>query len=103
MTALGVLCCFSLFFVLACLLFFPSHLSLACIVHLFGSHKRSLTHHPNSQGWASRCPLLYTFVCLGYGWVGLPYLSFLSVSLKLACYAHVCTCGSCSVLLFNVA
>ena len=20
------------------------------------SHKRSLTHHPSSQGWASRCP-----------------------------------------------
>ena len=32
------------------------------------SHKRSLTHHPSSQGWASRCPVLQCY--LGYGWVG---------------------------------
>ena len=48
-----------------------------------------LTHHPSSQGFASRCPLVHvythcTFVC---GWVG--YLTFLSVFLKLVCYAHV--------------
>ena len=34
-------------------------------------------YHPSSQGWASRCPLLYMLVCLGYGWVD--YFSFLSV------------------------
>ena len=34
-----------------------------------------LANHPRSQGWASRCPLIYTFVCLGYGRVG--YLTFL--------------------------
>ena len=22
------------------------------------THKRSLTHHPSSQGWASRCPVI---------------------------------------------
>ena len=38
------------------------------------SHKRCLTHCPSSQGWASRCPLLYMFVCL-LG--GLPFFSFL--------------------------
>ena len=41
------------------------------------SHKRSLTHRPSSQGWASRCPLLYMFVCLGMG-----YLSYFH---KLVC------------------
>ena len=41
------------------------------------SDKRSLTHHPSSQGWASRCPSphAYTFVCLGYSLVG--YFTFL--------------------------
>ena len=53
------------------------------------SHKRSLTHHPSSQGWASRCPLLYFFVCLGYGWVGYFTFLFFLFSLKLVCYAHV--------------
>ena len=38
---------------------------------------------PSSQGWASRCPLLYTFLCLGHGWVG--YLSFLSYFHTLVC------------------
>ena len=28
------------------------------------SHKRSLTHHPSSQGWASGCLELYMFVWL---------------------------------------
>ena len=58
-------------------------------VHVHGySHKRSLTHHPSSQGWASRCPLLhvYMFICLGC----LPF--FFSVFLKLVCYS--CTCIS---------
>ena len=41
------------------------------------SHKRSLTHRPSSQGWASRCPLLYTFLCLGHGLGWLPFFSFL--------------------------
>ena len=30
----------------------------------------TLTNRPSSQGWASRCPLLYIFVCLSHGWVG---------------------------------
>ena len=51
------------------------------------SRKRSLTHRPSSQGWASRCPLLHVytcmFVCLGNGWVG--YLSFLSYFHMLVC------------------
>ena len=47
------------------------------------SHKRSLTHRPSSQGWASRCPLLYMFVSLGNCWVG--YLSFLSYFHMLVC------------------
>ena len=47
------------------------------------SHKRSLTHRPSPQGWASRCPLLYTFLCLGHGWVG--YLSFISYFHTLVC------------------
>ena len=49
------------------------------------SHKRSLTHCPSSQGWASRCPLLY--VCLGNGWVG--YLSYFHM---LVCLTHVFPC-----------
>ena len=47
------------------------------------SHKRSLIHRPSSQGYASRCPLLYMLVCLGHGWVG--YLSFLSYFHTLVC------------------
>ena len=59
--------------------------------HVWGelaSHKRSLTHCPSSQGWASRCPLLYTFLCLGHGWVG--YLSFLSYFHTLASVLNTC-------------
>ena len=32
------------------------------------NHKRSLTHHPSCQGWASRCPIHFVFArlyCLG--------------------------------------
>ena len=47
----------------------------------------------SSQGWASRCPLLYivhVHVCLYKVWLGrLLHLSFLSTFLKLACYAHL--------------
>ena len=50
------------------------------------SHKICLTHHPSSQAFVSRFPLLYVFVFLGYGWVG--YFTFLSVFLKLMYYAH---------------
>ena len=28
------------------------------------SHKRSLTHRPSSQGWASRCPVLSIHACM---------------------------------------
>ena len=43
-------------------------------------HKISLTHRPS---WASRCPLLYMFVYLGYYWVDcLSYLSY--------CHTLVC-------------
>ena len=53
------------------------------------SHKRSLTHRPSSQGWASS---YYMFVCLGYGWVGcFTFFSFLFF-FKLVCYAHVFPC-----------
>ena len=59
-----------------------------------------LTHHPSSQGWASRHPLLYMFVCLGYGRVGYFTFLFLSLFLKLMCYAHVfpCTCTCMTAL-----
>ena len=38
------------------------------------SHRRSLTHHPSCQGWASRCLVLYipSFV-----WVMVGYFTFL--------------------------
>ena len=45
--------------------------------------RKRLTHRPSSEDWASRCPLLYMFVCLGNGWVG--NLSFLS-------YFHMPVC-----------
>ena len=35
------------------------HAGIMAIKHVWGelaSHKRSLTHRPSSQGWASRCP-----------------------------------------------
>ena len=35
----------------------PNENEVSAHVHV---HKRSLTHHPSSQGWASRCPLLHT-------------------------------------------
>ena len=55
------------------------------------SHKRSLTHHSSSQGWASRLPLLY--VCLSGIWLGrLLHLFFFLLPLKLVCYAHVFPC-----------
>ena len=46
------------------------------------SHKRSLTHCPSSQGWASRCPYKYMFVCQGYGWVGYFTSLFFLISLS---------------------
>ena len=50
------------------------------------SHKRSLTHPPSSQGWASRCHLLHTFVCLGMvGWVTLPFFSFCFLNASVLC------------------
>ena len=52
-----------------------------------------VTNHLSSQGWASRCLLLYNYVCLSGLWLGrLLYLSFLSTFLKLVCYAHVFPC-----------
>ena len=51
-------------------------------------HKRSLTLHLSSHGWASRCPLLY--VCLCGLWLGrLLHLSFLSTFLKLVFYMYI--------------
>ena len=43
------------------------------------SHKKSLTHCPSSQGWASRCPLLYMFVWVMVGWVLSYCFSYTSV------------------------
>ena len=51
-------------------------------MYMLASYKRSLTHHPSSQGWASMCPV---FVCgLGY-WVGFLFLRYL-----LVCYIYAC-------------
>ena len=47
-----------------------------------------LANHPSSQGWASRCPLIYTFVCLGYGRVTLPFFS-ICLKIYILCHAHV--------------
>ena len=46
-------------------------------------------NNPPTQCWASRCPLLhvYTFVCLGYVWVG--YFTFLFVHV-FRCTLHAC-------------
>ena len=40
--------------------------------------KKSMTHHPSFQGWASRCLLLHVYnMCLSGLWLGgLLYLSF---------------------------
>jgi len=44
------------------------------------SHKRSLTHHPSSQGWASTCLVLSVFVGMVlmsvhvYGFMGFTFL-----------------------------
>ena len=53
-------------------------------------HQRSLTHHPSSQGWAFRCPVivclfvnLCRYVTMFRTWVGVSF--FL---LFLVCYAH---------------
>ena len=60
------------------------------------SQKRSLTHHPSSQGWASRCPVLYTclFVWAMVGWVTSPFCSFLFHKASVLCtcismYFHI--------------
>ena len=50
--------------------------TLAGNVHVLHIHVQI----PSSQGWASRCPLLYMFVCLGNGSV-----SFLSYFHMLVC------------------
>ena len=42
--------------------------------------------------YLSACTCTCTFVCLGYGWVGLLNLSLLSTFLKLVCYPHVFPC-----------
>ena len=52
------------------------------------SHKSSLTHRPRSQGWTSRCPLLYNHVCFSGLWLG----RLLHLSLLIVCYAHVFPC-----------
>ena len=64
------------------------------------SHKRSLTHHPSSQGWASRCPLLYfLFVWAMVGWVTLPFFSFCFLKASVLCiciltYMYMLACSS---------
>ena len=50
------------------------------------SHKRSLTHRPNSQGWASRCLLhIRLFVWAMVGWVTLPFFSFYFLKSSMLC------------------
>ena len=51
-----------------------------------GVMKPYMYMHPSSQGWASWGPLLYMFLCLGYGSGGY-FNNFLSVLLKLVCSA----------------
>ena len=81
--------------------------------------KDSLIHHPSSQGWASLCPLVISYVsynctiwctctcvfvamCVLFIWVA--FLSFLLLC-KLVCYTHVfpcvytCTC-TCTCTLY---
>ena len=60
-------------------------------MYVHASHKRSLTHHPSSQGWASSVPSY--ICCLSVLWLGrLLHRSFLSTFLKLVCYAHIFPC-----------
>ena len=49
------------------------YMDSGCVGRVGYSCKRSLTHHPSSQGWASRCPM---FVCM-YLWGGGGELSVL--------------------------
>ena len=52
------------------------NLLLTAYVYTVHTLNTSLPHYLSSQGWASRCPLLYImFVCQSYGWVG--YLTLL--------------------------
>ena len=58
--------------------------------------KDSLTHRPISQGWASKCPIIYFFPCINFVQfvhyvycVCLGYLSFLPTS---ALVSVLCTC-----------
>ena len=60
--------------------------------------KDSLTHRPSSQGWASKCPIIYSSLyqfnynhvrCVLFVWV--TFLSFLLLP-YLVCYAHVFPC-----------
>ena len=55
-----------------------------------GYHKRSLTHHPSSQGWASRCPIVCMFVLFGCGVLGLGFLFFSSFMTNLASALYTC-------------
>ena len=96
----SVLCCFALFVCLCTCssmdYLFLSHryfsvfpyLFAACMIHVHVhvymyiqecESKYMYVHYTCSQGWASRCPLLYTstFVCLGYGWVGYVHVQYL--------------------------
>ena len=49
--------------------------------------KRFLTHHPSSQGWASRCLVLCMFVCIVFVCLGLgasPFSFLLDLTLSIA-------------------
>ena len=64
----------------------PLHNFLLIKKHLQYVHttKALLTHHPSSQGWASRCPYIVIHVCLSGVWLGgLLHLSYLPT---LVCY-----------------
>ena len=58
------------------------------------NHKRSLTHHPSSQGWAPRCPIHFVFTCLYclgvVYWVWVFFLLFLYD--YFATVLYTCTC-----------
>ena len=73
-----------------CIIFIYVHVHV-CTVHNIDNHKRSLTHHPSSQGWAHRCPIrVCVFVLFRYGVLGLGFLSLRLI--YLVCYTHIFSC-----------